>query len=154
SFAGALDGAPAAALRAAGRGAVSLRHVGALMNELTVILARLCEASQRSMIRFGSHVQRVVRGRDGLWATRSGDDAVLASSHQAVLATGAREDFGLAQAAAGVDPAMIVLSNAVLRGELDRVSAAVDAGLNIYVLGSSHSALSVVAVVLAQFSGR
>ena len=39
----------------------------------------------------------------------------------------------------------------MLRGELERVAAAVSSGLNIYVMGSSHSALSAVAVILRHF---
>jgi hypothetical protein len=154
SFARAMTSAPAMALRAAANHTIALQQVGQLMNELTATLAELCRASGRSAIRFSSHVQRVVRGRDGLFTTLSSDGTVFGVSRRLVFATGAIEDFELAQAASGADPSMIVLSSSVLRGELDRVAAAVEAGFNIYVLGSSHSALSAVAVVLAAYRDR
>ena len=49
---------------------------------------------------------------------------------------------------ANIDPAMLVPSATVLRGDLSRVHEALAEGLTVFVVGSSHSAFSALGLVL------
>jgi hypothetical protein len=132
----------------AAEAAVELSTVGELMNSTADLVEGMLERAPQSLVRYGVRVHALLQLTNGDFRTLADDGSTIAESAQVIVATGAQEDPTPILSATGTDPNMVVPSATILRGDLGAVHAAVDAGSNVHVIGSSHSAFSALGIIL------
>lgn len=153
-----LDTPEGRAVRAYGKQRIPLTLVASFLRLAAERFLDHLAEHNRSAVICGRSVATLEIERDGLFLSRDADGLPIARSSHAVLALGAEE-----QMRPDLEPLVaparragrLIASESLLRGLTeDRIGAALAAGAPIAVIGSSHSAFSVVDYLLQSYPER